>query len=179
VQLGEEKFLEDLVQVEVDALLRDSLHQVGGKAFIKAVHSLLPQGGACQIGDSLVLLGASATHELALLNPGPEGGDGVGEQSRKHLAQTAADEVLFGDGRLGDLQILVEKLGPLVDVHLDYSGEGKNETQFEPSQKALGTALSVNLLDLFFDVFKLADIFVHIEEHSGFEYPNRLSNKGG
>jgi hypothetical protein len=121
LEFGEELILEDLIEVEVDTLLSDSLHQVGSKPLVEAANSFLPPSGACQVPESLVLLSARAADELALLDPRPEGGDGVGEQARKDLAETAADEVLFRNGRFRDFQLLIQDFGALVDIHLDDS----------------------------------------------------------
>lgn len=127
LELREKKALEDLVHVEVYSLLRDALHQISSEALIKTAHALIAQGRSGQVPDSLVLLGARVIHELALLNPRPKGRNRVGEQTRKQFAETATDEVLLGNGRLRDSQILVEDFRTLVHVHLDNSREGKNE----------------------------------------------------
>ena len=38
--------------------------------------------------------------------------------------------------------------------------------------------LRVYFFALFFAILKLADFLVHVQEHSGFDYPNGLGYKG-
>lgn len=167
LKFGEEGLLEDFVQVEVDTLLGYSLHQVGSNSLIETVNAFLTPGRSGQIPESLVLLSARAADELALLNPGPHGGDRVRKKNWKNFTEAATDEVLLRDGWFRDLQLLIEDLWALINIHLDDSREGKYKAKLKSPQKTLGATFSINLFDLFLEVLKLADIFIHIQEHSG------------
>lgn len=121
LKLGEKQVLENLIEVEVYSLLSDPLHQICSETLVKATNSLFSPSSACQISDSLVLLRTRVADELTLLNPGPEGSDGVWKNSRKYFAQTSADEMFLGNRGFRDLHLLVENFWPFVDIHLNDS----------------------------------------------------------
>ena len=77
LKLGEKQVLENLIEVEVYSLLSDPLHQICSEPLVKPTNSLVSPSSARQISDSLVLLRTRVADELTLLNPGPEGSDGV------------------------------------------------------------------------------------------------------
>lgn len=67
MQVGEEIILEYLVEVEVDALLAHSLHQVRVHALVQPPYALLPPGATSKIPQGLVFLLIRAG-DLALLD---------------------------------------------------------------------------------------------------------------
>lgn len=134
--------LEDFVEGEVDALLRDALHQVHPQPFVETREALFPEGALGHLKDAAVFSLPAAVTELVLLDAGANGGDWVAGEGGEELAEAAAEEVLFAERGLGDSCRFVEYFGSLVGVHLHYSGEGEEEAELEALQEAPPAMLS-------------------------------------
>lgn len=107
LELWEEVVLKDLIEIEINALLADSLHQVCIHPLVKPTHALLPPRPRCQLANRVVFLAAGAPDVLVLLDAGPQRGDGVGEEHREYFAESTAEKVPLAEGSFGESELVV------------------------------------------------------------------------